>query len=209
MTATTPLLRHEPHDLPVLERNIVPAPNPKHVPAEAIGVIEYWWRAGPQEWFAARPDFDREFRDSFLPLHERAARGELEDWAATAYGSLALLLLLDQFPRNAFRGTPRMYATDAGAIEIAGAAIEAGHQRLVHPILAMFFGLPYAHAEQLAAQDRSVELAREFGAAQHQRAQHHRDIIRRFGRFPHCNPILGRPMRPDEQRFLDEGGFAG
>jgi uncharacterized protein (DUF924 family) len=208
MTSRSQALQHV--EMPVLEENITPAPDPTLVPAEAIEVIDYWWQAGPSEWFAANPDFDREFRERFLPLHERAARGEFAHWMSSAYGALALLLLLDQFPRNAFRGTPRMYATDAMTIDIAAAAFEAGYQRLVHPILAMFFGLPYAHAEDLAMQDRSVEVARkEFGPANLQRAEHHRDIIRRFGRFPHRNRILGRRMRDDEQRFLDEGGFAG
>lgn len=209
MTTTKALLADHAYEIPKLEREIVPAPDPATVPPEAIALLDYWWHAGPGEWFAARPDFDREFRNSFLALHEQAARGELDHWTASSYGTLAVLLLLDQFPRNAFRGTPRMYATDARALEIAEAAVGAGQHRLVHPILGMFFGLPYAHAESLAAQNRSVELAHEFGPAQHQRAQHHRDIIKRFGRFPHRNSILGRTMRQDEQRFLDEGGFAG
>ena len=210
MTSTTAaLLRQHAHETPVLEANIIPTPDPAIVPAEAIDIVDFWWQAGPSEWFAARPGFDKAFRDRFLPLHERAARGELAHWMSSAYGALALLLLLDQFPRNAFRGTARMYATDTMTIDIASASFEAGYPRLVHPILATFFGLPFAHAENLAMQDRSVEVARGLGPAHYGRAQHHRDIIRRFGRFPHRNPILGRPMRQEEQLFLDEGGFSG
>ncbi len=209
MTKELTLLHPQNVNFPVLEREISPAPNPAIVPIAAIELIEYWWQSRPEQWFAARPEFDREFRDRFLSQHERAVEGELDNWIASAYGTLALLLLLDQFPRNAFRGTPRMYATDARALAIASSAVARGHHRLVHPILATFFHLPFAHAEDLATQDRSVDIAQELGPAQRQRAEHHRDIIRRFGRFPHRNPILGRAMRADEQTFLDNGGYAG
>jgi uncharacterized protein (DUF924 family) len=181
----------------------------ENVPHDAAEVIDFWWLVGPTAWFTKDPAFDRVFRDRFLPLHETAAHGDCDDWAATPYGSLALLVLLDQFPRNAFRGTPRMYATDDKARRIAAAAIDAGFPDDVNPSWRLFFLLPFAHSESLADQDRSVTLAGESGGPILTRAEHHRDIVRRFGRFPHRNPILGRPMRPEEQRFLDEGGFAG
>ena len=130
-------------------------------------------------------------------------------WLATPDGALALVLLLDQFPRNAFRGTPRMYATDALAREVTAAAIDAGHDRAVEPQMQLFFYLPFGHSEDLADQERSVALARRLGQPILSHAEGHRDIIRRFGRFPHRNPILGRTMRPEEQQFLDEGGYAG
>jgi uncharacterized protein (DUF924 family) len=183
-----------------------PAPVP---PAEAIAVVDFWRAAGIGRWFAKDADFDRLFRDRFLSWHEAAARGELTHWPASATGALALVLLLDQFPRNSFRGTRRMYATDAMARAATAAAIAAGHDRVVETTLQLFFYLPFAHSEDLADQERCVALVRRLGQPDLSHAEHHRDIVRRFGRFPHRNPILGRPMTPAEQRYLDEGGYAG
>ena len=172
-------------------------------------IVTFWREAGPGLWFAKDDTFDRRFRDRFLASHEAAARGELAGWAATAGGALGLVLLLDQFPRNAFRGTPRMYATDALARDVAAAAVDAGHDRAVEARLPLFFYLPFGHSEDLADQERSVALARRLGQPDLSHAERHRDIVRRFGRFPHRNPILGRAMRPEEQRFLDDGGYRG
>jgi uncharacterized protein (DUF924 family) len=179
------------------------------VPAAAQAVVDVWWDAGPTQWFAKQPEFDRSFRERFIAEHEAAARGELMDWMAWPRGALALLLLLDQFPRNAFRGTPRMYATDAMARELADAAIEAGYDGQVQPELQLFFYLPFGHSEDIADQDRAVALCRRLRPSDLAHAEGHRDIVSRFGRFPHRNPILGRTMMDEEQRFLDAGGFAG
>jgi uncharacterized protein (DUF924 family) len=179
------------------------------LPAAAAVVVDFWREAGPALWFARDPDVDRRLRNRFLALHEAAARGALAGWAATPDGALALVLLLDQFPRNAFRGTPRMYATDAMARAIAGAAIDAGQDREVDPELQRFFILPFGHSESPAGQERSVARARRLGQPDLSKAERHREIIRRFGRFRHRNPILRRPMSPEAQRFLDQGGFAG
>jgi uncharacterized protein (DUF924 family) len=178
-------------------------------PAEAVAVIDFWRQAGAGLWFAKDDAFDRRFRDRFLSGHEAAARGALSGWTATADGALALVLLLDQFPRNAFRGTPRMYAADALARAEASAAVAAGHDRAVQPELQMFFYLPFAHSEQLADQDRSVALVRRLGQPHLAHAERHRGIVRRFGRFPHRNPILGRVTTAEERYYLDEGGYAG
>lgn len=178
-------------------------------PAAAAEVISFWQEAGPGLWFAKEPAFDSRFRTRFLALHEAAARAELGTWRLTSTGALALILLLDQFPRNAFRGAPRMYATDSAARAMADAAIAAGHDRAARPDLRLFIYLPFGHSEDLAYQDRSVALVSALGEPSLSHAEHHREIIRRFGRFPHRNPILGRAMTPEEQRFLDEGGFAG
>ena len=177
--------------------------------SEAAAVVAFWQEAGPGLWFAKDEAFDRRFRERFLSLYEMAARGELTGWLATPDGALALVLLLDQFPRNAFRGTPRMYATDAFARQVGSAAIDAGHDRAVNAQLQLFFYLPLGHSENLADQERSVALAERLGEPSLSHAKGHRDIIRRFGRFPHRNPVLGRTMRPEEQQFLDAGGFAG
>jgi uncharacterized protein (DUF924 family) len=181
----------------------------KAPPVTAADVVGFWRQAGPSLWFAKDAAFDRRFREAFLEQHEAAARGDLDHWMTAPAGSLALLLLLDQFPRNAFRGTPRMYATDAAACRIAAAAVDAGHDREMPPDLRTFFYLPFAHCEDLADQERSVALCRHLGAPDSEHSERHRDIVRRFGRFPHRNPIVGRNMTPQEQDFLDHGGYSG
>jgi uncharacterized protein (DUF924 family) len=192
-------------------RDGLPAATPHTASAQpsAFSVVEFWREAGPSLWFAKDKEFDRRFRERLLSTHEAAARGELDGWLATPTGALALILLLDQFPRNAFRGTPRMYATDLKARTAAAAAIDAGHDRAVPKDLRLFIYLPFGHSEQLADQERSVRLAEILGEPDLSHARRHRDIIRRFGRFPHRNPILGRSMTAEEQRYLDAGGYAG
>lgn len=190
-------------------RRLMPLPQDAMVPPEALAVVAFWREAGKELWFARNADFDRRFRERFLALHERAARGALSPWAETPEGALALVLLLDQFPRNAFRGTARMYATDAPALVVARAAIAAGHDRALDAAMAMFVYLPFAHAETVADQEMSVTLVARLGPDIVPRAEHHRGIVRRFGRFPHRNRILGRTSTPEEERFLAEGGFAG
>ncbi len=177
--------------------------------ATAADVVAFWREAGPQRWFRKEEAFDQRCRAVLQQAHEAAARGEVGHWAASAEGALALVLLLDQFPRNAFRGTPRMYATDPLARRVAATAIAAGHDAALEPAMRLFVYLPFGHSEDLVDQERSVELARSLGQPSLSHAERHRDIIRRFGRFPHRNPILGRSMTPVEQRYLDEGGYAG
>ena len=172
-------------------------------------VVGYWRAAGPAKWFARDDAFDRDFRSRFLGAHFAAARGELSAWEETPDGVLALMVLLDQFPRNAFRGTGHMFATDGLALAIARRAVEAGRDRLIDTELRHFIYLPFEHAEDLAAQTESVSLMSALDAETLRWAIIHRDIIVRFGRFPHRNASLGRESTPDEQRFLDEGGFAG
>jgi uncharacterized protein (DUF924 family) len=185
------------------------SPSGASMPAAAFSVVEFWREAGPSLWFAKDKAFDRRFRERLLSTHEAAARGDLDGWLASPTGALALILLLDQFPRNAFRGTPRMYATDAKARAMAATAIDAGHDRAVLKDLRLFLYLPFGHSEAPADQERSVALAQALGEPDLSHAKRHRDIIRRFGRFPHRNPILGRVMTAEEQRYLDEGGYAG
>ena len=171
--------------------------------------LAFWRDAGSRRWFQPDDAFDAALRERFLDLHEAAAAGMLTEWPATADGALALVLLLDQFPRNAFRGTPRMYATDAHARTAASAAITAGHDHAVDEELRQFFYLPFMHSEDLADLDRCVALNEAVGGESLRYARHHRDIVRRFGRFPHRNAVLGRASTPEEERFLAEGGFRG
>jgi uncharacterized protein (DUF924 family) len=178
-------------------------------PPTADSVLGFWRDAGPKRWFRKDPSFDAEFRGRFLAAHDAAARGELDGWAADAAGALALLILLDQFPRNAFRGSAQMFATDAPARRIARRAIAAGLDRQADAQLRNFFYLPLMHSEALEDQQRAVALTEPLGPQPQRFAVLHRDIIQKFGRFPHRNALLGRSTTADEQAFLDEGGFAG
>lgn len=175
----------------------------------AHDVITFWRDAGPERWFRKDDAFDAQFRERFLAAHEAAAAGTLDAWADTADGTLALLVLLDQFPRNAFRGSPRMFATDAKALAIADAAVTRGVDQAVDAALRAFVYMPFMHSERLADQERCVALATPLGGGTLRYAEVHRDAIARFGRFPHRNALLGRTTTPEEQRYLDEGGFAG
>ncbi len=175
---------------------------------QASDVVQFWREAEPH-WFSHDAGFDRRFSERFMALHQRAAQGELADWASTAEGALALLILLDQFPRNAFRGSSRMYETDAKAREVARAALAAGHPDRIAAGLRTFFHLPFSHSEDLADQDLAVSLQAPLGGDAARFARGHRDIIQRFGRFPHRNALLGRTTTTDEQAFLDQGGFSG
>ncbi|MBC5764279.1 DUF924 family protein [Ramlibacter albus] len=172
-------------------------------------VLDFWRAAGRERWFRKDDAFDTEFRSRFLSAHEAPARGELDAWQSSAEGALALLILLDQFPRNCFRATPRMYATDAKAREVARAAVAAGFDKQVEQQLRGFLYLPFMHSESLADHDLSVQLNEAVGGEPLRYAKHHRAIIERFGRFPHRNAILGRANTPEEETFLQEGGFAG
>ena len=173
-------------------------------------IVGYWRESGPGKWFKKRQAFDEAIRLKFEPTHHRAARGEYDGWISTANGALALLILLDQFPRNLYRGSAHQFATDPKARVIARHAVEQGFDREVDPIMRGFFYLPFEHSEDLADQDYSLALCAEAGDEDQLKwAVIHRDIIARFGRFPHRNACLGRVTTPEEQEFLDEGGFGG
>jgi uncharacterized protein (DUF924 family) len=172
-------------------------------------VVDFWREAGEDAWFRKDEAFDAIFRARFLDAHEAAARGALDAWAQTPEGALALILLLDQLPRNAFRGTPRMFATDAKAVAIAEDAIAAGHDMALDEDIRVFLYLPFEHAENLALQERAVSLCEPLREDYLRFAILHRDIIARFGRFPHRNELLGRVSTAEELEFLSSGGFAG
>ncbi|MEJ7685907.1 MAG: DUF924 family protein [Variovorax sp.] len=175
----------------------------------ARDVTAFWRDAGPARWFSKDDLFDADFKSRFEAAHHAAATGALEAWAVDAEGVLALLVLLDQLPRNAWRNSPHMFATDGRARVIARKALGTGFDQQVEAAVRPFFYLPFMHSELLADQERSVALNAALDANAQRFAVMHRDIVVRFGRFPHRNAALGRDTSPEEQRFLDEGGFAG
>jgi uncharacterized protein (DUF924 family) len=181
-----------------------------NVPFAPDALLKYWRTVGPKRWFKPDADLDREIRERFLPLHEAAVAGKLSEWEQSAEGALALVILLDQFSRNMFRGTARAFASDPQAREVAGRAIARGNDRAVDSKLRTFFYLPFMHSEQLADQERCLKLyraARDKEGIKY--AEIHRDAIRRFGRFPHRNKTLGRESTADELAYLESGGFSG
>lgn len=169
-------------------------------------IVAFWRDAGYEKWFARNDAFDAEFDRRFRDAHFAAARRELEHWLDTADGALALLILLDQFPRNVFRGSGHAYATDPLARHYADRAIAAGHDAAADPALRIFFYLPFEHSEDPVDQARSVALHGALGEDYMKYAVAHRDVIERFGRFPHRNHALGRSNTPEEQAWLDAGG---
>ena len=176
----------------------------------AEDVLAFWLAAGPDRWFEHDEAFDAVVREHFAATYEEAAAGLMNAWADAPESALALVIVLDQFPRNMFRGSARCFAADTLARAAAERAIARGFDRKVGLPERQFFYLPFEHSEQLADQERAVALMRETGDADLLKwAELHADIIRRFGRFPHRNAALGRTSTPEEQAFLDDGGFSG
>lgn len=164
-----------------------------------------------QVWFQKKPKFDAEIRSQFLADYDRASRGELDDWREDQESCLALILLLDQFPRNLFRGTPKAFATDDRALKTAKYAIARGFDRPLIPVKRWFFYLPLEHSENLEDQYRALGLFRQLSgdpdsASGIDYARRHFEVIQRFGRFPHRNEILGRSPTPQEREFLKQPG---
>jgi uncharacterized protein (DUF924 family) len=174
-------------------------------------IVDFWIdEIGPKGWYEANDDVDAEIIKRFSKAHQLASEGKLADWQGTAQGSLALLLLLDQFSRNMFRGDAKSFAADPLAREIARSAIEKDQDLQVSGSEQQFFYLPFTHSEDLIDQDYGVELGRTRYAhntddALHARA--HREIIRKFGRFPFRNEALGRQSSAEERAFMDDGGY--
>jgi uncharacterized protein (DUF924 family) len=173
-------------------------------------ILAFWRAAGSERWYQRDDAFDADLRRRFLGLWRKATAGELACWEATDDGALALVIVLDQFPRKMFRGDARAYTSDALALEVANRAIARGADRRMAADLLEFLYLPLMHSEHWADQERCVESFRNTPTADNLGyAEEHADIIRRFGRFPHRNIVLGRITTPDEQAFLDGGGFSG
>lgn len=173
-------------------------------------ILDFWTAAGPSSWFKKDAAFDEELCSRFEGAHHAAARGEYAIWEQSAEGSLALILLLDQIPRNIYRNSAHAFATDPLAQALADRAVNAGFDRAIAMPLRIFFYLPFEHAENIAQQARCVALFEAAGDAEFLRyAVLHRDIVARFGRFPHRNVALARTSTAEEIAFLAAGGFAG
>lgn len=178
--------------------------------ATAKQIVAFWKQAGPKRWFKKDTAFDQKVRDKFLVAHQAAEMGKFESWEQSAEGALALLLLLDQFPRNMFRGTQRAFINDPLARSIASRAIKRGFDKKTPMPLRSFFYLPFEHSEAIEDQETSMKLFKTTKDKEQLRwAKLHYDIIERFGRFPHRNEVLGRNSTPEETGFLDNGGFGG
>ncbi|MEK9279395.1 MULTISPECIES: DUF924 family protein [unclassified Bradyrhizobium] len=174
------------------------------------GILAFWREAGSDLWYKRDAAFDAEVRRRFLALWRKAAAGELSPWEASDDGALALVIVLDQFPRNMFRGDPLTFSSDALARAVARRALARGADKRIDSALREFFYLPFMHSEHLPDQLHCVALFRDTDNTKNLKyAEEHADIIRRFGRFPHRNRILGRDTTEEEQAFLDSGGFAG
>ncbi len=174
-----------------------------------VDVLAFWREAGPDKWYAKDDAFDADIREKFLATYEAAAAGKLADWEGNADGALALVVVLDQFPRNIFRGQAQCFATDAAARAVANRALKRGYDLDVPVDQRGFFFLPFMHSEDITDQNRCVALYREAGDGDLKYALEHQEIVRRFGRFPHRNAALGRATTPEEQAYLDTGGFSG
>ena len=172
-------------------------------------VLVYWRALGPKRWFVRDAAVDAEIRAKFLGLYTAAVAGSLGPWEDDASGALAHVIVLDQDPRNMFRGSAAAFAADPLARAAAGRAIDRGFDRQAAKAERPFFYLPFMHSEALADQEHCLELCRAGDAGTLKYAKLRADIIRRFGRFPHRNAVLGRVTTPEEQAFLDSGGFAG
>ena len=169
-------------------------------------LLDFWFSPSSRErWFQSTPEFDSQCQDRFGDWIEAAAAGRLDHWQEHAQGALAAILLLDQLPRNVFRGSARAFAFDAQALEIAKRAVDRGFDQVLELPHRIFIYLPFEHSEDLTDQNRSVELFRATGnATTLDYAIRHQVIIERFGRFPHRNAILGRTSTAQEEAFLQE-----
>ena len=187
--------------------------------SQANEILEFWF-GNPEDpdygkprksWFAKEPEFDEEIRRRFLTDYEKAAGGHLDEWKDSPFECLALILLLDQFPRNIFRETPQAFATDWEALSTSHQAIAQGYDRKLLNVQRWFVYLPFEHSENIEHQRQSVKLFQKLSGDKEsakaiESAIRHRSVIERFGRFPHRNIILGRPSTLEEKEFLKESG---
>lgn len=173
-------------------------------------ILKFWFEeSGYQKWFGKDESFDNDIREQFTDDYQKAANGDYDDWAQHAKGCLALMILLDQFPRNMFRDTPKMYATDVKALEIAKQAVANGLDQGLTTDEKAFLYLPFEHSEELSDQRQSLDLfeaMRDENQTYYDYAVKHYEVVERYGRFPHRNVILGRTSTPEEQAYIANGG---
>lgn len=171
-------------------------------------VLHFWFEElGWDDWFIRSDDLDARITERFRTTHLAMSRGERASWAETPDGALASTIVLDQFPRNMYRGSPMAFATDNQALALANTAVRRGFDQKVPVERRIFFYMPFEHSERLEDQDRSVSLIGPLGDARYLGyAEKHRDVIRLYGRFPHRNAILGRLSTPEELTYLSEPG---
>jgi len=175
----------------------------------ALDVLDFWWSAGPEKWYAGSDEFDAEIRDKFLALYEAAAAGNLDTWMDAPASALALTIVLDQFSRNMFRKNPRAFAADGKALKVAQNSVAQGFDRAYGMPGKQFFLMPFQHSEDMDIQEQSLDLFRtRCDDNGYHYALIHMDVIRRFGRFPHRNTVLGRQSTAQEQAYLDADGFS-
>jgi uncharacterized protein (DUF924 family) len=172
---------------------------------EIKALLSFWFSEPVKKlWFNSTPEFDAELKEKYLHFLERAERGELDDWANDARGALALVIILDQLPLNMFRQQARSFETENKARQVADLATNKGLDQSLAAEQKAFLYLPFMHSENLADQDKSVELFENAGLTENLRyAKHHRELIQRFGRFPHRNRILGRESTAEEVDYLN------
>jgi uncharacterized protein (DUF924 family) len=174
------------------------------MPVDSQSIIDFWFseRVRPL-WFNSTPEFDEELRKQYADLYQDAKADKLKGWEDSAEGCLALVIILDQFPLNMFRGQPESFATEAKAVHVARQAVTQGLDMQLESQYRVFLYMPFMHSENMADQDLAVELFDKSGLSNNLRfAHHHRDIVRRFGRFPHRNVILGRQSTAQELAYL-------
>lgn len=173
-------------------------------------ILTFWFdETQPQQWFQTNPDFDALIRDRFMGAYEKARDGILDDWRRDADGCLALCILLDQFPRNMFRGSPDAFATDGKALVVAKYALSKGFDQVLPPTKRRFLYLPYEHSENLNDQRKCVELFEKMTKDDplgYDYAVRHLKVIEAYGRFPHRNKVLGRMSTPEEEEYLARPG---
>jgi len=170
-----------------------------------IEIINYWYSDRIRKrWFSSTPKLDQEIKKNYEQIWQQAANGKLEEWKSTPYGCLALVIILDQFPLNMFRGTAKSFQTESKAIEVTMTAINSGFVGMLSKDKLSFLFMPLMHSENIEHQNLSVKLFREYNLGDNLRfAQHHRDLIKRFGRFPHRNSILMRESTKEETEYMN------
>lgn len=168
-------------------------------------LLDFWFSEETKaKWFNSTPEFDQALTDQYLSVWQAAKNGQLKHWQSSAAGSLALIIILDQLPLNMFRGQPQSFATEAMSRDVAAHAIQQGHDQQLTDLQKAFIYLPYMHSEDMADQERSVELFENAGLTDNLKwAKHHRDIVKRFGRFPHRNAVLSRESSQEEIDYLN------